>query len=206
MLRLILVRHGQTDANLNRLLQGQSDGVLNATGLQQAEALAKHQKDFPIDQIISSPLRRAQDTAAAIARYHHLDVKTTILIREWNCGLLDGLPAEIFRKKLQESAGPLSLFRPEGGETLLEVRQRAADFLSDLIANYQDQTVLVCTHGDFMRALMSLLQQIEIEQASGIYFENASYSILESENGRWNLVAFNQTSGKSDQSVSGYAH
>jgi broad specificity phosphatase PhoE len=206
MLRLILVRHGQTDANLNRVLQGQSDGALNATGLQQAETLAIHLKDFPVDQIISSPLRRAQETAAAIARYHHLHIKTEVLLREWNCGLLDGVPAEVFRKKLQESDGPLSLFRPEGGETLWEVRQRAAGFLNHLTANYQGQTVLVCTHGDFMRALMSLIQQIDIEQASDVFFENASYSILELENGRWNLIALNQSSGISQLFASGHEH
>ena len=119
---------------------------------------------------------------------------------------MDGLPAEDFKKKVRELDEPISSFRPEGGETLQEVRQRALEFLSDLTANYQGQTVLVCTHGDFMRALMSLLQQIDIEQASAIYFDNASYSILESENGRWNLVALNQNSGKSGQFVSGHAH
>jgi probable phosphoglycerate mutase len=206
MLRLILVRHGQTDANLHRVLQGQSDGALNATGLQQAEALARHLKDFPIDQIISSPLIRARDTAAAIARYHNLQVSTEDLLREWNCGQLDGVPAEVFRKKLQESDGPLSLFRPEGGETLLEVRQRAAEFLGRLTANDQSQTVLVCTHGDFMRALMSVLRQIDMEQASEIYFENASYSILELENGRWNLSALNQSSGISEPFSSEHIH
>lgn len=198
MLRLILVRHGQTDANLNRFLQGQSDGLLNATGIQQAEALGRQLKDVPIDQIISSPLRRAQQTAAAVARHHQLDVETSILATEWNCGLLDGVPAEVFRKNLQEFNGPLSLFRPEGGETLLEVQQRAAEFLTHLTANYQGQTVLVCSHGDFMRALMSLLRQIDIEQASEIFFENASYTILELANGQWKLVALNQLPEKSE--------
>ena len=202
MLRLILVRHGQTDANLNRFLQGQSDGLLNATGLQQAEALGRHLKDFSIDHIISSTLRRAQETAAAIARYHHLDVKTSILVKEWNCGLLDGVPAEVFRKKLQESETPLSAFRPEGGETLLEVQQRAVIFVNDLVANYQDQTVLVCSHGDFMRALMSVLRQTSVEETSEIYFDNASYTILELENGHWNLIALNQYPGESDLLIS----
>jgi broad specificity phosphatase PhoE len=203
MLRLILVRHGQTDANLNRVLQGQSDGVLNAAGLQQAEALAKHLKDFPIDEILSSPLRRAQETAAAIARYHDLTVQTDVLLREWDCGSLDGVPAEVFREKLKEHNGPLSLFRPEGGETLQEVQRRAAEFLDHLTAKDQEQTILVCSHGDFMRALMSLLQQIEMEQASGIFFENASFTTLEFENGHWNLVALNQLPGMSELSGSG---
>ena len=197
MLRLVLVRHGQTDANLNRVLQGQSDGELNATGRQQVEELGRHLKDLHVDQVIASTMRRARDTAVAIARYHRLTVKTTSLIGEWNCGVLDGVSAEVFRKKLQESDAPLSSFRPEDGETLLEVQQRAAAFLRDVVANYQDQTVLVCSHGDFMRALMSLLLQISIEEASGIYFDNASYSILKFESGHWIPVAMNQSSEKS---------
>ena len=206
MLRLILVRHGQTDANLNHFLQGQSDGLLNAAGRQQAEALGRHLKDFSIDQMISSPLRRAQATAAAIARHHDLEVKNSSLLKEWNCGLLDGVSAEEFRKKLQEFGGALSSFRPEAGETLLEVRQRAAEFLTDLTAQYPDQTVLICSHGDFMRALLSVIQQVDLEQTSDIYFENASYSILELEDGHWNLIALNQLPGESDLLRSVPAH
>ncbi len=202
MLRLILVRHGETDANLNHYLQGQSDGELNETGRRQAEDLARHLEDTPIEQVISSPLRRARDTAAAIARSHHLNVKSEPLLREWNCGLLDGVPAEVFSKKLRESNVPLSLFRPEGGETLSEVRERAARFLEDLTADSQGQTVLVCSHGDFMRALLSLLQQISIEQASGTYFDNASYTILELKNGHWQLIALNQLAEERKQAAS----
>ena len=51
MLRLILVRHGQTDANLNHLLQGQSDGRLNAGGIEQAAALGERLKDSSVDKI-----------------------------------------------------------------------------------------------------------------------------------------------------------
>lgn len=192
MLRVILVRHGQTDANLERVLQGQSDGALNATGLQQAKALAQHLRDVRIDRILSSPLRRAQETAAAIALYHDLPVETEALLREWNCGLLDGVPAEVFRKKLQAHKGPLSLFRPEEGESLQEVRERAAEFFSQLASGHEDQTILVCSHGDFMRAFLSVLQQTELEQTSGVFFENASYSILELEQGRWDLMVLNQ--------------
>ena len=198
MLRLVLVRHGQTDANLNHMLQGQSDGELNATGIQQVEKLGRHLKDFHIDQVFASTMCRARDTATAIARYHQLTVKTTSLIVEWNCGVLDGLPAEVFKKQLQESDVPLSSFRPDDGETLAEVQQRAVTFLRDLAANCQDQTILVCSHGDFMRALMSILLKISIEEASGIYFDNASYSIMELRDGHWNTVALNQSAEKSD--------
>lgn len=202
MLRLLLVRHGQTDANRNHFLQGQSDGVLNATGIQQAEALGRHLRDVSIDRVISSPLRRAQATAAAVARYHDLEVQTSPLIQEWNCGSLDGITAELFRKKLQAFDGPLSAFRPEGGETLMEVRQRAEEFLNDLMA-YQGETVLVCSHGDFLRALLSVLQRVELEQTSGIFFENASYTILDWNGEQWNLVALSQLPPEEEMAASG---
>ena len=133
MLRLVLVRHGQTDANLNRVLQGQSDGELNATGSRQAEELGRHLKDFRIDQIIASPMRRAQDTAAAIARHHQLAVKTNPLVVEWNCGVLDGVPAEIFRKKLQESNGEVKY-----GELAKYIKDNVS--LESVLVNDKEQT------------------------------------------------------------------
>lgn len=192
MLRLVLVRHGQTDANLRRVLQGQSDGALNATGRQQAEELGRCLKDVPLDEIIASPLRRAQDTARAIGRYHPLPVRTSSLIVEWNCGLLDGVSADVFRKSLQESGLPVSSFQPDGGETLLDVQQRARLFLSELTSPDSERTVLVCSHGDFLRALMSLLLQVGLEEAAGIHLDNGSFTILERQEGCWKLVALNR--------------
>lgn len=192
MLRVLLVRHGQTDANLNRVLQGQSDGVLNKTGRAQAQALARHLKDFPIDHVISSTLRRARATAAGVARSHGLTVNATPLIVEWNCGDLDGMPAEVFRRHLAGSALPISALHPNGGESMQDVQARARLFLAELTARHDGQTVLVCSHGDFMRALMSLILAITLDQASTIHFDNASFTILEFENGAWRLVALNQ--------------
>lgn len=193
MLRLILVRHGQTDANLNKLIQGQSDGQLNATGIQQAEEVGLHLKDIQIDQVISSTLSRARDTAAAIAQYHNLPVIMTPLIVEWNCGSLDGIPAEAFHKKMRESHSTISNFHPDGGETVMDVRRRAQKFIADVTAKYQDQTVLVCSHGDFLRTVISIFLNITAEEASGIQLDNASYSIFELDNGKWNLVKLNQS-------------
>jgi broad specificity phosphatase PhoE len=191
-MRLLLVRHGQTDANLHRRIQGQSDGELNAAGIAQVEALAASLKDTPLDAILSSPLRRARHTAEAIARYHRLNVLVTPLLAEWNCGALDGLPAEEFRALLKQSGLPLAQFRPPGGETLSEVRQRAEDFLAGLAAFPPGRTVLVCSHGDLLRALLSVLQQVEAEATAGVYFENAAVTTLEQQGGGWRLVEMNR--------------
>lgn len=193
MLRLIIVRHGQTEANIQRRLQGQSDGPLTSVGLEQAEKLALHLKDFHLDQVLSSELIRSLDTAAAIAKYHHIPVKTSPLLKEWNCGKLDGLPAEALAQALKQANTSIATFRPTGGETLEEVQQRAAVFLNELIASAQGQTVLVCSHGDFLRMLLSIILKKGIEEAeTTIHFENASYSTYEYNNKEWKEIAFNQ--------------
>ncbi len=192
MLRLILVRHGQTDANLNRLIQGQSDGPLNATGREQAEALGRHLQGIHMDHIIASSLRRAYDTACAIARHHQLDVFRSPSIVEWNCGALDGLPADEFKEEMRVSGLPLSQFRPMGGETLTEVRQRAGIFINEVLEQYDQRTVLICSHGDFMRVLVSLMRGITVEEASRIHFDNASYSVADHDDGKWEVTALNQ--------------
>jgi broad specificity phosphatase PhoE len=198
MLRLILVRHGQTEANLRKILQGQSDGPLTALGLQQAERLAIHLKNFHIDQIYSSDLSRASDTAAAIAKYHHIHFQTSPLLREWNGGELDGQPAEVFKQLVQtlkSSNNPLSAYRARGGETLIEVRQRAGAFLQQLITNNQGQTVLVCSHGDFLRMLMSVILKKDADEAetsTSFFLDNASFSIFKLDGDQWKIIAFNQ--------------
>ena len=192
MVRLILVRHGQTDANLHRLIQGQSNGPLNATGREQVEILGKRLQGVHIDQIIASPLQRAYDTACAIARYQHLDVVCSTAIVEWNCGELDGLPADEFHEQVRGSNLPLSQFRPMGGETLTEVRQRAGIFMNEVLAHYDQQTVLICSHGDFLRTFISLMRGITIEEASSIHFDNASCSVANHADGKWEITALNQ--------------
>ncbi len=193
MVRLILVRHGQTDANLNRMIQGQSNGSLNATGRAQVEALGRYLQGIQLDQIFASPLRRAYDTACAIAHFHKLGVVVSSSIAEWNCGALDGLPADTFMEQMRATGLPLSEFRPKGGETLTEVRQRAANFLDEVLPHQEQRTILICSHGDFLRALVSVMRGITIEEASSIHFDNASYSIVDHADGHWDITALNRT-------------
>lgn len=193
MLRLILIRHGQTEANILRRLQGQSDGPLNALGRQEVERLGLALKNTQIDVIISSDMIRARDTAAAIARYHNLPVNTTPLVCEWNCGEWDGRPAEEFIAIVKNLTIPIAELRPPGGETLTEVRARASAFVKDVTEKYPDKTVVLSSHGDFLRMVISVLMNKSIDEANATYrMENASYSVFEQENSTWKMAAFNQ--------------
>ena len=199
MLRLILIRHGQTEANISRRLQGQSDGPLNELGRQEVERLGLALKDTQIDVIISSDLVRASDTAAAIACYHNLPVNPTMLVREWNGGEWDGRPAEEFIAIVKNLTIPIAELRPPGGETLTEVRARASAFVKDVIEKYPGKTVVLCSHGDFLRMVISVLMNESIDKANATYrMDNASYSVFEREDGTWKMAAFNQVPPKAE--------
>jgi broad specificity phosphatase PhoE len=194
MTELILVRHGQTESNIKKYLQGQSDGPLIEIGKKQARAIAEVLKEKEIDMVISSPLIRARDTAKEIAKVHGLPVVENPILREWHCGKLDGLPAEALFEALEKAGLPIAEFRPEGGETLIEVQARAKQFLDEVEEKYDGLRVVVCSHGDFLRMLISLLLGLSIEEANEIHIENAAYSRFVKEGDKWVRHEMNQLS------------
>jgi broad specificity phosphatase PhoE len=190
--RLLLVRHGQTRANQEHLLQGASDGPLTTEGEAQVEQLGLHLRRFPIEHVISSDLVRAYATAQAIAKHHNLTVETTALVQEWDCGVWDGRTAEEFLDMLAHSGKPVSAFSPQGGETLEHVRGRAEAFIETVLAQHSGKTVVLCSHGDFMRMLVGCLLGIGIDQANLFFFNNGSYSLFENEGTDWKVIAINR--------------
>ena len=101
MVKVILVRHGETDWNQWRRIQGgNSDTPLNETGKAQAEAVALRLKREMIQAVYSSPLQRALDTARAIASYHPLKVEVLPALKEVDAGLLEGLTFEELNRRL----------------------------------------------------------------------------------------------------------
>lgn len=191
-LRLFVVRHGETDANLNRFLQGVSNGPLNANGRLQVERLANHLKNIALDHVYASDLQRAVDTASAIAQLHGLSVEPDSQLREWNIGELDGQPAAVYHKLVKETGLPVSHFDPPGGQKLSEVRSRADAFLRKIIDEQLGEVVLVCSHGDFMRQMVGSILQIDVDKATTFHFDNASYSIFEYNDNHWKVIALNR--------------
>ncbi len=191
-LRLFLVRHGETDANLKRYLQGMINGPLNATGREQAERLGRHLQSVSLDRVWSSDMQRAIDTAAAVAGPHGLTVDIDPRLREWDVGDLDGQPAAIYLQMIKATGKPLSQFVPPGGQTLPEVRQRADAVIRQLVDAHLGETILMCSHGDFMRMLTGSILQIDSDAAMAFYFDNASYSVFEFIEGHWKVLALNR--------------
>lgn len=149
-MRLILVRHGETEHNRERLTLGRADVPLNARGIAQAQAVAST-FTRPPDAIYSSPLVRALDTARAIGARTGVEAQPDAAFIEMDVGALEHLaPAqlreaypEFLRAWLSEDAGDA---RMEGGETLSEVQERAWGAIERLREAHGSGEVVVVTH------------------------------------------------------------
>jgi len=169
MTRLILVRHGETDWNLEGRWQGQSDVPLNQRGLEQAARLARElARTYSIGAIYSSDLSRALHTAEAIAVETGRPVHVDARLRESNLGEWEGLQIQTIQETYREVFDKRVLdpwtVAPPGGETAWEVRQRIADALSDMAARHPGETVVVVTHGFVLAVARTLCEGETIER------------------------------------------
>ena len=137
---LILLRHGRTAANARGLLQGRVDLDLDELGRRQAAAAAAWIGD--VDQVISSPLRRARQTADALGQPVEIDERFIELdYGEWEERPVRDVPADVWAEWRSDLD-----FRPPGGETLNELGARVRDALEDVAASAGDRTVVVVSH------------------------------------------------------------
>ncbi len=182
-MRLILVRHGETDWNVQHRVQGWIDVPLNQKGRTQAKKVALRLQNEHIGAIYSSDLKRAKYTALEIARHHKLPVKPTKLLRERNFGKLEGFPRDEYRKVRENSGIPYHLYKPPGGESYLDVSKRTRKFLAEIKKKHSNQAVLVVAHGIVIRVLISLLTKSPLEKAHEIEQHNAAVSVIELKRG-----------------------
>lgn len=181
-----MVRHGQTDWNVQRKIQGQKDIPLNAVGEQEAKELAKHFKDIHFDFAFSSDLLRAKRTAEIIALEHKLAVETTKLLRERHFGKLEGEPSAAFftQLKLIEELSHeerLKYRLTDDYETDEEFISRVLTFIRETAIVYPDKNILVGTHGGTLRMLLMHLGEFSYKDNDAHHIKNGGYIILESD-------------------------
>jgi uncharacterized phosphatase len=151
MTTILLVRHGETDWNAERRVQGHSDTPLNETGRAQAAALADALGAKEIDAVYSSDLLRAYETAWVVAERRGLEVTAIRDLRERNFGTWEGLTdEEIFDRFPQARHGSWG-----DAETKDEMADRALDALERIALAHPGGHVLVVTHGGPVRALLA---------------------------------------------------
>jgi broad specificity phosphatase PhoE len=151
MTHLYLVRHGQTDWNLEGRWQGHADVPLNMQGRQQAVQIASALADTGLAAIYSSDLQRALDTAQVIAAATGLQVRIDPRLREINQGEWQGMLATDIEARYgellrQRKVNPLSV-APPGGESVQQVRDRVVAAIEAIRQHHPHQRVAVVSHG-----------------------------------------------------------
>lgn len=189
MSTLWLVRHGETQSNLDRVFQGQLDTVLTDQGIEQAQAVARALSCQEFDAVYSSDLQRTAQTAREIVGERY-EVTLDPRLREMHYGVLQGIPFANFRSVLAEHGvaetwGP-GIFSQNGmaapgGESIAEMRERLVSFVEDLERNHpleQQENLLVVSHGGTLRLLMTILLQLPVETRQSFAFANCSITRL----------------------------
>jgi broad specificity phosphatase PhoE len=147
---ILLARHGETDWNLQRRVQGHSDTPLNETGRAQALALAETLDDAELDAVYASDLARARDTAQVVADRKGLPVTVLPELRERNFGTWEGLTDDEILARF-----PAARTASWGdAETKEELAKRVLGALHQIAAAHPGGRVLIVTHGGPVRALL----------------------------------------------------
>ncbi|MFM1958241.1 MAG: hypothetical protein RI929_604 [Actinomycetota bacterium] len=177
-----LLRHGQTDWNIDLRLQGTTDIPMNQAGIAQVEAAAKH-LDQDWDVVLSSPLGRARQTAEIVAKQIGIEsIAIEPLLLERAFGIGEGLTYAEWGEKFAK------LDDIPGAESRSSVEARARELLSHIEQNYAGAKVLAVSHGALIRFVLSEVTAGTIPPA-GERLQNASLHILHHRE-NWQLEAW----------------
>jgi alpha-ribazole phosphatase/probable phosphoglycerate mutase len=174
---LTLVRHGQTDWNLQRRYQGQKDIPLNEEGIRQAKALAARLAGESFDAIYSSDLQRASQTAKEVHKGRSIDLIMDARLREICFGAWEGeLFQEMFARypeRFELSRADPSIIMAPGGESVAQVAARTSALADEISRLYPSGKVLLVTHGMALATLVCRSSGCSLTTAHNMVPENA---------------------------------
>jgi broad specificity phosphatase PhoE len=197
-MRLMLIRHAETGHNRDSRVQGQADIPLSELGERQAAALGEHLRREPIVAVISSPLVRAFATAQSIAAPHGLTVTAEPDLMEMHVGEMEGLSTSEMRARFPEflaewitERGP-ALSMP-GGESLLEVQERAWAVVERLRSAHADETVALVSHNFVLGSLITRALEMPLHEFRRFRLSVCGVSTVRFRADRTLLVHLNDT-------------
>ncbi len=182
MTHLLLIRHGETDWNVEGRWQGQTDVPLNRKGIEQAEQVAGQLKDQTIDIIYTSDLQRAFETARRLADGRDIPVKADPRLREINRGDWEGLLASEIESRYETEfrtrrVDPLNI-APPGGETARQVQDRALEVVYEIIDRHPCETVGIVSHGFTLALVRVQFSGLPIQAAWDLVPQNGEIIAL----------------------------
>ncbi|KKK38564.1 phosphatase [Mesobacillus campisalis] len=193
MLKVYFTRHGETEWNAEKRIQGRLDSRLTARGERDAYLLGERLKDIEFDRIISSPSGRAMQTANALKRNRPLGIEADEELMEIYLGNWQGKTENEIKEQYPEEFY-LYYHRPElfqnpEGESFFEVKKRAESFLNRLEQETSSGNILVVTHGVFLKAAYLICRNAPIEQIwRPPYLHGTGLTIVEINNRKTKLL------------------
>lgn len=196
-MKILLIRHGETEWNVGEVFRGRVDIDLNENGRKQAELLAEYLKDLEIEAIYSSPLKRALKTAEAIARYHKLAVKIAPNLNDLDFGQWQGLPlrdvAEKYKELYMQWVNRPEQVKIPGGESLNDVGERTTIVVKEVVAKYKG-TVALVSHRVVNKVLICALLGLNNSYFWNIKLDTCGITTFDYEAKRFVLTGHNDTS------------
>lgn len=189
--RMIFVRHGQTEWNVEGRAQGHLDSVLTPQGRAQALAVGQRLKEMDFSRLYSSDLGRARQTAEIIAGQTGHEVTTDSRLREKAMGIFEGLTrAEMEEKYLEEVTLYFSRdpdYIVPDGESERQFFDRNVACFEELAASHYGETILVVTHGGVLKNLFYLVIDLSLESPRRHSLLNSSLNTVIRDNGEWRI-------------------
>ena len=193
---IIFLRHGQAKNNIERILTGRTPGVpLTEEGINQAEKAAKFLEHMNISAIYSSPIERARHTAEIVGKHNSLDVTIDDRLIELDMGKFTGVPYdEIFTSHgnvfMKFYNGELEIAH-NGVETFSEVKKRVLGIVDQVIENHPDQNVVLVTHMDPIKAMLSTVVDLTPTNLFELIIANASLNIFREYKRKFSISGLN---------------
>lgn len=196
-MNVFFVRHGETDFNKERKLQGKKiDASLNDTGWKQANQVAGFFEGQPVDVIVASSLVRTQQTSVPLLK-SHIHFEKHEELDEMSYGDLEGkifneVREEILVIQKEWSSGNLN-YRVQGGETPLEVLERASKRVFQILKEHDEKTIVFILHGRLIRILLSEWLGYGLKNMHKIEHANGSINHLKWNGSSFEAVFLNKT-------------
>lgn len=184
---ILLVRHGQSEGNLSGVLsRNQNELPLTAFGVRQAEFIAKELLKIRVDEVVSSPLLRARQTAEIIAREVGKNLSIESRLNERDFGKLDGSVVDKYTWRFE---------REKGMESFEDIWKRVESFMDSV----GDESVVVgVTHGDTIRAPTLKLLGLDEISGFGLRVYNANITVIEKRISTYEVVTFDSDDRERD--------
>jgi len=179
-----LFRHGQTDWNINFLLQGVTDIPMNSTGIAQVKTAARALQRSDWDLVLTSPLGRARETAEIIAEQLGFDaIHQQDLLIERSFGEAEGLAYDQWKLKYS------NLDEIPGGESKSELTSRSELLLQNFASTHPGKRILAISHGALIRTVLAISSNNELPR-DGERLGNASLNIVSHLESSWTVTKY----------------